>query len=733
MKKIFLPLTTALLLVFFQGQAQTAILPSFNGQNYWVPNKGTFTGQLQANWDNIVQSGVQYMRVGGKGYDGNAMWSYTDINSIIDELQAKGIVPIVQVPITYTLSAAANATVCAGYVDNINNANSQGITYWAIGNEPDGSYSPYFESAQEIQTLIQAVSPAMKTASAGIKIIGPSLSAFNPTADPTMLTTLTTGTCSITGTISVSPNIYYIDYIAFNIYPFRDESYWKTGSAITIGGPIQRSEVMDYLRSPNRLKEDLYYLNNTLISGAGRTGTLGIMITEANISYEQNTAEKGIGYLGPGSFLGGQLWAEMMAVAMEEGVSSLNFWSVIEGTSGNNRLTDIGYIQSEPGGDPHRSTYWHYQLMAAYYKSKSGGYTSKFYPGTVRSGGNVITDVKAFAANLDTKSQVVVTIMNQKDAASPSSHTYEVRTNNATASTTSDLNITLSTGVSYTTTGTIGPEETQWLVFDCAGNYAGKWVYDIDKNVNGYPPEWIGTPSVTASFSLTTTFTAIGTNGQLTDATLTGSTVSTVWSSNAGIQYLSTDGNHVNLVTPTNSTYTYNCISTQGSSGCTFTQGVEITGSFIVPVTGFYVYMGSVTNATCGRSNGAATVAASGCSVTPTYLWDNGSTTATATGLSPGFHSVNVSCGGGGNIPRYAVIGNDITPASTISLSSATLTTYNYIASQTITAGPAVTVGAGTTVHFYGGENVHLGDDFHVTGTTNFKATVLKTNCMEPQ
>ena len=626
-KKIAFSITVLFFYLLPHLKAQTAISPLFSAQNYWAPKRDPFAGQFGGPttttvtpnyWNDVKASGVKYMRVGGKAYDARNNtplaattheWTAYELagtsTCIITELRNQNVEPIIQVPIDINETVAKNASDAATLVDQVNNTYSANVTYWEIGNEPDDAYSngTYItNTASVIATYIKAVSTAMKgvAGQSGIKMIGPGLAAFNPTLDGLMMNKLIGGVDDITGEISTG--IKYIDYVSFHIYPFRNETYLKT---------IQRNEVIDYLTSQYRLKEDLAHLQGLI--ALCQNPNLKIAITEANISYEQDRDKKGVGELGPNSYLAGQFWTEMEGIAMEKSVQFISYWSVIEGTSSDNHLTDIGYLSSEY--NTHRSTYWHQQLMSAYYKSKSGGYTSNFYPGTVKDiNSTPITDVKACASRLVGDDQVVVTIMNQKNTGGP--YNLNVRTD-ATAPNTSDINISLSTGVAYTYTGTIGNQETQWLVYDCAGNYAGKWVYNITKNNSGLPPEWIGTPSVTASFSpFSTTFTSIGTNGQLTDATLTGSTVSTVWSSNAGIQYLSTDGNHVNLVTPTNSTYTYNCISTQGSSGCTFTQGVQITGSYITG-SGFYAYMGSVTNATCGRSNGAATVLGSSLATAP--------------------------------------------------------------------------------------------------------------------
>ena len=59
------------------------ISSKFYAQNYWVPTQAPYFGQLQNYWNEIVASGVKYMRVGGKAYDGQGMWSVFDLKNII--------------------------------------------------------------------------------------------------------------------------------------------------------------------------------------------------------------------------------------------------------------------------------------------------------------------------------------------------------------------------------------------------------------------------------------------------------------------------------------------------------------------------------------------------------------------------------------------------------------------------------------------------------------------------
>jgi hypothetical protein len=82
-------------------------------------------------------------------------------------------------------------------------------------------------------------------------------------------------------------------------------------------------------------------------------------------------------------------------------------------------------------------------------------------------------------------------------------------------------------------------------------------------------------------------------------------------------------------------TYTVNV--TDNTTGCTTSCSVTIAGSNAITCS----VVG--TDATCGTSNGTATVNVNGGSGNYTYSWNNGGNTATLTGLAAGTYSVNVT------------------------------------------------------------------------------------------
>lgn len=292
-----------------------------------------------------------------------------------------------------------------------------------------------------------------------IKIIGPSFSFYNPTSYNKFLG----GSSDITGSSAYG---YYIDYIDFHTYPFQNENYWKTGTADSSGStPVTRPDVIKNINAAGKLKDDLAEIITRIQDSTSRnTSNLKITITEANISYQQDRNNKLVTDLGPGSFLGGQYWAEMMGVSMEKGVALLCFWSVIEGTAsgGSNYKSDIGYISSEDSTE--RPNYWHYKMMADNFR---GTFKPNLYVGND-------TTYKAFGYKNTAANEVGVIILNQDIQTTPSRGTdystksFKINFNNGTPSGIYDMKFSFNDSVSAIIDFpcTIMKETTMLLVFD---------------------------------------------------------------------------------------------------------------------------------------------------------------------------------------------------------------------------------------------------------------------------
>ncbi|MBK9018442.1 MAG: SprB repeat-containing protein [Saprospiraceae bacterium] len=171
----------------------------------------------------------------------------------------------------------------------------------------------------------------------------------------------------------------------------------------------------------------------------------------------------------------------------------------------------------------------------------------------------------------------------------------------------------------------------------------------------------------------------------------TGSTPST------GIVYLwaTVDGNIVsgaNTATPTvNAAGTYTLTITISASGCTATGSVIVTGTPSVMVS-----VQTLDDVDCfGGANGSVTVVATGGVAPFTYLWSNGMTTASISGLAAGSYTATITDAAGCVAVVLINIGQ---PAAQLAASAtATAVTSNGAQDGSIT----LTVNGGTPLYTY--------------------------------
>jgi gliding motility-associated-like protein len=230
-------------------------------------------------------------------------------------------------------------------------------------------------------------------------------------------------------------------------------------------------------------------------------------------------------------------------------------------------------------------------------------------------------------------------------------------------------------------------------------------------------------PSVTLSGSATVV-------DVLCKGSATGSATVTAANGTAPYTYLwsngSTDKRATGLVAGT-----YSVLVTD-KNGCTFTIS-SITIS--EPATALTAVITSSTHPSCqGSTSGSATVTAGGGTGTYSYLWSNGQTTATATGLTAGTHSVTVTDANGCSKSVTVLLNDPTGVVARISAStnvncnggtngSATVTatggagTYNYLWSAS--AGSQTTA---TAINLKAGQHTVT-----VTGTGGCTALAMVT------
>src|SRR5215213_206666 len=292
-----------------------AISPHFAGINAWMPyqiGSHVYNGKLETKWIEVGESGAKIMRYGGNGVDHHAdpsssttLDQYVDL---VDAMRNRGIEPVLQVPVyawTYSASQAADI------VRYVNITNSRAVKYWSIGNEPDLTTGVYqYTSASQVAAYIKPFATAMKQVDPTIKILGPETAWYNEA--------IINGLTSCTGNSTTDANSiagkdsngnYYVDIISFHIYGFN--------------GTQSRADVISKLMSSGGFNDDLSALKGRLATCNllhNRTGSaaLKMAVTEANVNHTQPTTD-GAGGLGGASFIGGQFWAELMGIAMQQG------------------------------------------------------------------------------------------------------------------------------------------------------------------------------------------------------------------------------------------------------------------------------------------------------------------------------------------------------------------------------------------------------------------------------
>lgn len=442
----------------------------FAGINAWMPYQigvHKYNGKLASKWLEVQQSGVKIMRYGGHGVDVYAD-PILDVTkeqyvALVDAMRDKGIEPVLQVPV---LGSTYSASQAADIVRYVNVTNGKGVKYWIIGNEPNLSGGGYnYTTAQPVAAYIKSFASAMKAVDSSIKIIGPETAGYHDT--------IINGLTSCTGNPATdvdsvmgkdSNGSYYVDIVSFHTYGFN--------------GSQTRPQAITKLMETNGFNDDLSSLKSRIATCNilhGRTGddALKMAVTEANINYTQPSNSDGLDGVGSGSFIGGQFWAEMMGIAMQQGVDFITFWSTIEGSS-TYWESENGYFSGD--GTIKRPSYYHFQMMAQNFRGSSITATD-----TVTATGNDQPNIKTFASQ-DTD-QIVVMVMNQDLS---SSFDYTVRLNTGAVSGTKPLKINVDAGVAVQYDETISPQSSVVLIFDPYGTIKKKIEYKLSGGTTSY-------------------------------------------------------------------------------------------------------------------------------------------------------------------------------------------------------------------------------------------------------
>lgn len=443
-KKLIQSGLVAASLLFLSGNVNAqAISSHFFGQNAWMPDSiGTtyYGGKLQQLWPDIKASNPSLIRFGGIGAD-RQMPTNSQFLKMIDAIRSNGMEPTLQVPFDKYHFTAQQA---ADLVKFINITSARHVKYWSIGNEPDLGYS--YTTSSQVAAYVKTFATAMKNIDPSIMILGPETAWFNQG----IIDGLTTpnGPDDVTG--RDMNGRFYLDVISFHSYGFD--------------GTQTRAQVISKLTQSGGLQDNLTYLNSRIANcntAHGRTGisALKTAITEANIGW-QNAAGDNLYGVGANSFIGGQYWAEMMGVAMKQGVDFVNFWSVEEGGGSN---TNIGYI--EPSNNSKKPSYHHFKMMADNFR---GNYVN----GTTNK-----PNVKSFGSQ--DAQQIAVLILNQDQAAG---YNYKVKLNTSAVSAGAALNININANLNIEYADMIQSQSTVLLIFNASGALMKKYEYTLNSN-----------------------------------------------------------------------------------------------------------------------------------------------------------------------------------------------------------------------------------------------------------
>jgi alpha-L-arabinofuranosidase len=324
------------------------------------------------------------------------------------------------------------------------------IKYWAIGNEP---YHMAKMTVDSISAFIKAHASAMKLADPTIKIQVPDLAAyFNEAYEPLLLD----DKLSISG--RDENGNWYVDGINFHNYPNAKD--YDRSDVIFYSVTKMRGMILDLL-------EDMEAANKKY----DRVGKDALVwaLTEFNITYNNPDDLSATGIAVP-SFINGQFWVDVFAMAMEYNAFTVTPWCIQESDRASSYF---GYVGGPPNFTPH-STYYHMQMMA---ENMTGEYIK------MRSNNPYL---KVFGSKTDDSSTII--IMNQHETTSFNIDLNKINSDdnkNDLVSISSEKNIK----ANYSLTSK--PNSTVLLKFNNKGTKTYELLYNLDMAIRNVPPTTI--------------------------------------------------------------------------------------------------------------------------------------------------------------------------------------------------------------------------------------------------
>jgi len=306
------------------------------GQNYW--NWEPQWGAAVAGTDALMKTaGVRLIRAGGANNEIQTPDVFTNdqLDSFVSYCRLVGAEPDLQVSlVTNAAGQPATAADAAAMVTYANVTKGYGIKYWSIGNEPDlytmqglqgASYT-----ADDYCTTFRAYATAMKAVDPTIKILGPELS-WKYVSGNDWLTPFLDGCQDV------------VDVVSVHRYPFGPTA---TTVAAAFGDAASFRQTVSALRAN--------------LDRHGMTAT-PLALTEEHITYDGDPAKSTLP-ASPQTFYAGMWAADVLGVALEEGLWTSAFWHIADTSDG----WKLAFVQ---GGMP-MPTYHAYALIATHFTGK---------------------------------------------------------------------------------------------------------------------------------------------------------------------------------------------------------------------------------------------------------------------------------------------------------------------------------------------------------------------------
>ncbi|OJX34855.1 MAG: hypothetical protein BGO87_08910 [Flavobacteriia bacterium 40-80] len=316
-----------------------------------------------------------------------------------------------------------------------------------------------------------------------------------------------------------------------------------------------------------------------------------------------------------------------------------------------------------------------------------------------------------------------------------------------TVTVTDDNGCTATNGAGTTITNASSPVVTVGTVTTATcGNSNGGINISISGGTAPYSYSWsdgsvaqnlTGVPTGTYTVTVTDDNGCTATNGAGTTITNASSPVVTVGTvttatcgnSNGGINisvsggtapysYSWSDGSVAqNLTGVPAGTYT---VTVTDDNGCTATNG---PGTTITNATSPVVTVGTVTNATCGNSNGGVDISVSGGTAPYSYSWSDGSASQNLTGVPAGTYTVTVTDDNGCTATNGA--GTTITTASSPVVTVGTVTTATCGNSN---GGINISISGGTAPYSYSWSDGSVAQNLTGVPAGTYTVTVTDDN-----